>query len=255
MNMERTLQPTLQPQHNNNTPTSNQWVKVAQIAIVTALIVGALVSAYLWFSGGNGQASAPITAPVLERGENDTRALLHITSEDSEVRFIIDEILLGEPTTVVGATNEVAGDMLIDFETPANSQLGAIRINARMLRTDNEIRNRVLRGQILQSERDEYEFVEFIPTALVGMPDTVTIGEQFSFQIQGYLTVRGVSREVTFEATILPVSETRLQGAASTIIRYADFGIVIPSAAGVAGVSEEVRLQIDFVATTAEDTQ
>jgi polyisoprenoid-binding protein YceI len=251
--MERTLNPIgQQPSH---TSQQNQVFKIGYILIGVVVIAAALVGAYIWFSGGNGQASAPITAPVLVLEPNDTRSLLHITADESQVRFIIDETLLGNPKTVIGVTDQVAGDMLVDFANPEHSQLGAIRINARTLETDNEIRNRALRGQILQSERDEFEFIEFIPTELIGMPETVTFGEQFSFEIEGYLTIHGVTRVVTFEATLLPESETRLHGTAVTTVRHQDFDIIIPSAPGVAGVSDEVRLQIDFVATVSNDIQ
>src|SRR5690349_8061835 len=143
-----------QPSH---TSQPNQALKIGAILAVVGVIAAALVGAYIWFSGGSGQASTPITAPVLVLEPNDTRSLLHISADESEVRFIIDETLLGNPKTVIGVTDQVAGDMLVDFANPAHSQLGAIRINARTLATDNEIRNRALRGQILQSERDEYE--------------------------------------------------------------------------------------------------
>jgi polyisoprenoid-binding protein YceI len=242
-------------QQPSNTSQPNQLFKIGTILLVVVVITATLGAAYIWFSGGNGQASAPITAPVLELAPNDTRSLLHISPEESQVRFIIDETLLGNPKTVVGVTDQVAGDMLVDFNNPAHSQLGAIRINVRTLATDNEVRNRALRGQILQSEQDEYEYVEFIPTALNGLPEQVTLGQQFSFEIEGYLTIHGVTRMVTFDATLLPESETRLHGTAVTTVRHQDFDIIIPNAPGVAGVSDNVRLEIDFVATVATDTQ
>lgn len=248
--MERILDSVKQPQQPSNAPATKQFIRIGQIVAVIGVLIAISVLGYIWFKGGNGQASAPISAPILNLAPNDTRSLLHINAEESEVRFVIDEILLGNPKTVIGVTDQVAGDLLVDFENPANSQLGAIRINARTLTTDNEIRNRALRGQILQSEQDEYEFIEFIPTRLIGLPEQVTIGEQFSFEIEGYLTIRGVSQLVTFEATLMPESETSVHGRAVTDVRYAAFGIVIPNAPGVAGVSENVRLEIDFVATT-----
>jgi polyisoprenoid-binding protein YceI len=215
-------------------------------AVGVVLLVGAV--AYFWFSGGDGQASAIISAPELALRPGDTRTLFSIIADESQVRFIIDETLLGNPKTVVGVTNQVAGDILVDFLNPMNSQLGAIRINVRTLETDNEIRTRALRGPILQAERDEFEFATFVPTHFVGLPDAVTIGEAFSFQIHGQLTVHGVTRNVVFEAALTPMSETRLTGTAYTTVRYADFDITIPSAPGVANVSDEVRLEIDFTA-------
>jgi polyisoprenoid-binding protein YceI len=233
--------------------TRRKWWIAIMIVAVLMLALLAIGAAYIWFSGGSGQPSSTTSAPALVLQPDDTRALFQIRADESEARFIIDETLLGNPKTVVGSTNEVAGDLLVDFANPTNSRLGMIRINVRTLETDNEFRTRALRGQILQADRAEFEFAEFAPTALVGLPDNVTVGEPFDFQIKGNLTVHGVTREITFNATLIPVSEARLEGNAWTTVMYQDFGMTIPEASGVANVADEVRLEIDFVATTAEE--
>jgi polyisoprenoid-binding protein YceI len=224
-------------------------VVIVIVSIVVLLIAGA---AYVWFSGGSGAASTPVTAPELQRQPGDPRLMFHIVPEESDVRIFINEVLLGEPKTVVGATNQVAGNLLVDFENPASAQVGLIRVNVRTLETDNEIRNRALRGQILEADEPEFEFAEFIPTGLRNLPDDVTINEPFTFEITGMLRVHGVARNITFEATVTPVSETRIEGFARTTVDYRDFDMRIPSAAGVGSISNEVGLEIDFVAV-AED--
>lgn len=230
-------------------PQFLKWLLIG-LAVVVLLIIGAL--AYIWFSGGSGQASGETTAPALVLEPGDTRTMLHIVPAQSAVRFSIDEILLENPKTVVGTTHDVAGDILVDFETPGRSQVGTIRINVRTLETDNEFRNRSLRGQILQAEQAEFEFAEFTPTQLIGLPDKIVMGESFAFQIKGNLTVHGVTRNVTFEATITPISDSEIVGTAQTTVLYRDFGMTIPEAPGVANVSDEVHLEIDFVAQAAK---
>jgi polyisoprenoid-binding protein YceI len=233
-------------------PVSSQLLKplLIGIAIVVLVAIGGL--AYIWFSGGSGQPSTVTTAPALVLQAGDTRTMFEIVPDESEVRFSIDEMLVGNPKTVVGTTQEVAGEVLIDFEKPATSQMGTIRINIRTLETDNEFRNRALRGQILQAEQDQFEFAEFVPTQLIGLPDTVAMGKAFSFQIKGNLTVHGVTREVTFDASITPTSKTQIRGSAHATVLYRDFGMSIPEAPGVANVSDEVQLEIDFVAEAVQ---
>lgn len=176
------------------------------------------------------------------------RSLFRIQQDESEVRFILTEMLRGVPTTVIGRTNQIAGDIIVDFTQPSNSQIGTIRVNARTLLTDNEFRNRAIRGEILESARDEYEFSEFEPTSLEGLPESVTIGEPFTFQIVGELTVRDITQPVTFEATVTPISESRIEGIARTTVTRAAYNLNIPNVPGVADVSDEVALEIDFVA-------
>lgn len=226
--------------------------KTFKIGFIIGLVAGfiALVgAAFVWFSGGTAQASVAVTAPALK--PTGTGKLFEIDPDKSEVRFIIDEVLIGQPKSVVGKTNQVAGGLIVDFQNPSQSQLGAIRINVRTLTTDNEFRNKALRGQILQSVKPEFEFATFVPTELRGLPKTLTIGQSVAFQIVGKLTLRDVTRTVTFEATVTPVSNDLVTGTAKAAISYKDFKLAIPEAPGVANIADTVRLEIDFSAALA----
>jgi polyisoprenoid-binding protein YceI len=182
-----------------------------------------------------------------------SRTLYRIAPEQSEVRFILDEDLHGAPTTVVGSTDQVAADIIVDLAHPGDSQVGTIRINARTLQTDNDFRNRAIRAEILESARDEYEFIAFVPTSLSGLPARAAIGDTVTFQITGNLTIRNITQPVTFEATVNLVSETQIEGSASGTVLRSDFDLQIPSVPGVANVTDAVTLEIDFVALQVEE--
>jgi polyisoprenoid-binding protein YceI len=188
------------------------------------------------------EAEAVVAAPT----EAAEPWIFSIVQSESEARFIIEEILNGAPKTVIGVTNQVAGQIQIDANDLDATRLGTIQVNARTLTTDNESRNRAIKNRILFT--DQFEFISFTPTELIGLPQSVSAGEPFRFQIIGALTVRDVTLPVTFEAEVTPISATELQGSASTVILYKDYGIQIPSVPSVAGVDEDVRLEIDFVA-------
>lgn len=198
-------------------------------------------------------ATEEATPEATATPEPAAAVLFRIVPDESEVRFILTEELRGVPTTVIGRTNQVAGDLLVDFAAPGSSRVGVIRINARTLATDNEFRNRAIRGEILQSSRAEYEFSDFTPTALTGLPASVEVGQAVTFQITGELKVRDITQTVTFEATVTVVSEDRLEGSAITTVQRGDYNLVIPSVPGVANVSEAVRLEIDFVAARVDE--
>jgi polyisoprenoid-binding protein YceI len=177
--------------------------------------------------------------------------LYQISPDESQVSFTLTEDLRGQPTTVVGTTNQVAGEILVDFTTPANTQIGGIVINARTLVTDQENRNRMIRSRILQSELAEYEFIHFTPTAITGLPDTISVGEEVTFQIAGNLRIRDIEQPITFDVTAIVASEDRLEGQANTTVTRSQFNLVIPSVPSVANVSEEISLAIQFVALRA----
>jgi polyisoprenoid-binding protein YceI len=150
---------------------------------------------------------------------------------------------------VVGETDQVAGQIALNPAQPQTAQVGTILINARTLATDDDQRNNALRRFILGT--DEHEFISFTPTAVLGLPASTSLGQAHSAQITGQLTIRGVSREATFDTTVTPVSASELNGTATTTIRYADWDISIPQVPFVAGVSDQVRLELDFVASVA----
>lgn len=184
----------------------------------------------------------------------DERALFRITEDESEARFRINEVLAGIPTEVVGTTRRVAGDIIVNFSDPDASQLGDIAINVRTLRTDNEFRDQAIRAQILRSSQDEFEFVIFSPTELANIDlDSVAVGDTVEFQITGDLTVRGATNPVTFDVAVTVVAEDRLEGTATTQIEYPDFGISINAPPTVAGIEDQVILELDFVALRVEE--
>jgi len=224
-----------------------QTRRIILIGIIVVGLLGAAAAAYVWFSGGSGEASQEISSDELT-ASNTEQVIFRIVPDESQVRFVLSEVLRGVPTTVIGRSNQVAADIAVDFENPAASEVGIVRVNARTLLTDNEFRNRTIRSQILQSSEDRFEFSEFTPTALEDMPESVTIGEPFTFKLIGDLQVRDIVKPVTFDVTITPVSESRLEGTAIATVQRSDFNLIIPSVPGVADVSEEVRLEIDFVA-------
>lgn len=182
---------------------------------------------------------ATATEPILQ--------LFAIDQSRSEARFLIDEVLRGQPITVVGVTNQVAGQIALDPNVPAAAQVGIIQINARTLTTDNELRNRAMRNVILRT--NQFELITFTPRAINGLPDTVTIGMPFEFTIEGDLTITDVTRPVTFTVTVTPVSQTEISGIAKTTVLYRDFNLLIPDSPSVDTVADEVRLELEFVAT------
>jgi polyisoprenoid-binding protein YceI len=175
-------------------------------------------------------------------------AIYLIDPAASQVRFELDEELRGVPTTVVGSTDQVAGELAVNLADLSTTQVGVLQINARTLLTDNNFRNRAIQNQIL--ETNEFEFITFTPTAVNGLPASTQVGETVQFSIAGELTIRDITQPVEFSVEATPMTESQLAGTASTIINRVDFELNIPSAPGVANVEEEVELYIDFVANS-----
>ena len=243
------------------------------LAVVAALAIIAVIAiVYFYVSSGSGEASQPISAPTLDIAAQPTAvatepagaataeataetagapaALFALVQGESSVSFELDEDMRGQRITVVGTTPDVAGQIAVNFENPSASEVGEIRFNLRTLATNNDFRNRAIRGQILQSAQDQFEFGSFTPTAITGLPNgPIEPGQSVTFQITGDLTLKDISNPVTFDVTLSEVGEDRLVGQATATVNRTDWGLTIPSVQQVANVEEEVVLTINLVAS------
>jgi polyisoprenoid-binding protein YceI len=172
--------------------------------------------------------------------------VLEILPEESEVRFILSELLRGQPTTVVGVTDQVAGQIAVNPNDLSTAQVGVIQVNARDLATDSNMRNQAIRNRILHT--DNYEFITFTPTEIMGLEGSAQPGDTFTFQLAGDLTIRDVTQPVVFEVTATVDDMNRLSGTAVTTVQRSDYNLAIPNVPQVADVSEEVQVELDFVA-------
>ena len=172
-----------------------------------------------------------------------------ISPDGSTVRFELDEDLRGERITVVGETDQVAGELAIDLNNLGDTQVGVMQINARGLATDNNFRNRAIQNEILNT--GNFEFITFEPTAVTGLPDSAAVGDTVEFTIEGNLTVTDKTQPATFTVIATVVSEDQITGTATAVITQSDFGINIPSVPNVANVEEEIELYIDFTANAS----
>ncbi len=223
-----------------------KWV-LRGVGLVVVVVVG--LGVYVWFSGGSGEPSTSVTAAsVVGSGEAGSGVVYSIDQSQSEVSFAMDEVLQGTPMVVVGTTNEVAGEVLVDFDDPANSRLGDIVVNVRTLTTGNDFRDRAIRGPILNSASDEFEFATFVPSSIDGIPDAVTVGDALTLVVNGDFTVAGVTSPVSFDVGLTLTSETQISVSGTATVSRSEFGLTIPNAPGVANVSENVVLGFRFVA-------
>lgn len=258
-------------------------VSLTLLVFVIGIVAG--VFGWIWISGGAGQPSRSIEEALAEleatnQAANAELAVIipaavgtavsealdsamsetavetvdggvefQIVPAESQATFTLEEDLRGTRTTVIGATSEVAGTIMVNLDNPAASAIGAIVINARALETDNSFRNRALRSSILKSAQDAYEFITFEPQALSNFSaESVSVGETLTFDITGSLTIADVTQDLTFNAAVTLESETRISGRATANVLHADYDLVIPEVPSVANVTDDVDLAIHFVA-------
>lgn len=197
-----------------------------------------------------------MTQPVVEMpsataedmAASPSEIVFRIVPEESQASFNIYEELRGSPKDVIGSTDQVSGEILVNLDDLSQSQVGMIQVNARALATDDQRRNQAIRNRILMT--DSYEFITFKPLEIIGLSGKGEVGQTYQFQIKGELTIRDVTQLVTFDVELTAESLERVSGMATAVVRYKDFGIVVPDVPFVANVGDEVKLELKFVAVS-----
>lgn len=148
-------------------------------------------------------------------------------------------------TKVRGGFNEFEGSLSLDGDTPSQSSAW-LTIKAASIDTNNGDRDNHIRSNDFLA-MDKYPEIGFKTTAIEGGPTT--------WQVTGDLTVRGVTRPVTFDVDFLgaspdPWGNTRVGFEGSTVINRKDWGVSwnLAIEAGGVLVSEKVTLEFEIAA-------
>lgn len=237
-------------------------------ALAGILLFGGGLVAWFYLSSGSGEPTTDLTTPTIPGdpvttvgGTADPTGTTLATAggtsfvidpANSIASFEIDEVLRGEPKHVIGTTSELVGQVVVDPADLSTAQVSQIVINARTFETDSGNRDRAIRGPvILNSADDRFELITFDPVSVDGLEGGAATGDTFDFTVTGDLTIKGTSQPVTFDVSATMVSDQSIEGIAETTVNRSDFGLGIPQAPGVADVSEEVLIRLEFVAVAA----
>lgn len=182
--------------------------------------------------------------PVPEGGLQTFR----IIPGESEVIYEVGEVFLNQDgafAIAVGVTTELNGEILVDRDNPQNSTIGTMSVDVSQFESDNQRRDNAIRERFLQSA--QYPIVEFAPQEIEGLPESYDQGQEISFQVSGDLTIREVTKPVTFEVKMVGNGDT-ITGEATTTILMSDYGFGPISIAGILNTEDEVKVKVVFVA-------
>lgn len=173
-----------------------------------------------------------------------------IVPADSKATYHVNETLVGKGfNTAVGSTDTIAGDIYIDRANPSASSIGPITVDLSKLTSDQSRRDNTIRSRFLESSK--YPTATFVAKRLEGLPTTpYTDGQTLTFKIVGDLTVRTVTKEVTFDATGKIVGGT-FTSTAHTTFNMTDFGFDSPDIAGLVKAENGVVLDLAITAKKA----
>ena len=178
---------------------------------------------------------APATAQV-------TR--LRAAPQGNEVRYRVREQLMNIdfPGDAIGKTSKIEGEIAVDAKGTVLDG-SKFTIDLASLTSDREMRDNFIRRRTLQTE--QHPTATFVPTEVKNLKLPLPKSGDVKFQLIGNLTVRNVTKPVTWEI-VGKVENGGLNGEAKTAFKFADFELEKPRVRSVLSVEDDIGLEYTF---------
>lgn len=177
-----------------------------------------------------------------------TRAAIRfvVAPEGNEVRYRVREQLAGVdfPNDAVGRTSRVEGAIVIGDDGRFVREESRFIVDVVSLESDQSRRDGYLRRNTLKT--DSFPTVTFVPTSARGLPATLPATGDLTFELIGDLTVRNVTKPVTWQVKATRGSSGAVTGTATTSFNFAEFSLPVPRVARVLSVDDNITLEYDF---------
>jgi polyisoprenoid-binding protein YceI len=219
-------------------PTAAPVATVAATAVPAATTVPA---------GEPTSAAAPAADTTAAPAQSAEVRVFQIVPEQTTASYEVQEQFLNRslPNQAKGTTNAVTGEFQFSLDGQPNGEVTKITVDLRTLTSDSSRRDGRIRTQWLESEK--YPFAEFTSTEVQGAPASYTDGQEVTFKLVGDMTIREVTKPVTFDVTGVLNGDT-VTGTATTQILMKDFGFDPPDIAGMLTVKDGVTVTVNFTA-------
>jgi polyisoprenoid-binding protein YceI len=172
-----------------------------------------------------------------------------IVAEQSEVSYQVSEEFFNRPLgliNAIGRTNAIEGDFQLNIsDNQVQLADNQFTVDLRTLTSDEARRDQRIRNEWLESNR--YPWAEFTATAIQDFPANAVEGQDVPFKLVGDMTIRDITRPVTFDI-VARLDGNTFTGTATTNLLMRDFGFEPPSIFGMLEVTDGVIVTVNFVA-------
>jgi polyisoprenoid-binding protein YceI len=215
-----------------------------RLALSLLLPAGLLAAAGAARVGGQTATTDPATPGRPATGQAAAVRYV-VTPTGNEGRYRLREKLVGMelPYDAVGTTGGITGAIALDASgkvVPADSKL---TIDVTALKSDKDRRDGYVQKRLLETEK--YPTVEFVPTAIRGFPAKLPTSGSLNFEMDGNLTVKGVTHPTTWKGTA-NFQGDRVTGNAYTVFTFDDVQLQKPSVSVILTLADDIRLEYDF---------
>jgi polyisoprenoid-binding protein YceI len=219
--------------------------RVSLIVAVSAAVVAACTS-------GDSQTAYARPANATSQGTSSqsvaaSKAALRLVlaPAGSAARYRVREQLMGHdlPNDAVGESKSLTGAIAFDANGKVIRDESRFTLDAGSFVSDQNRRDGYVRNRILES--DDYPTITFVPTEIRGVKPPMPKWGTAQIQMLGDLTVRGVTRPTTWNATV-QFNNAGVTGNASTVFTFEDIQLEQPRVPVLLSVADSIKLEIDF---------
>lgn len=210
-------------------------------AVLTVLFVSA--------SASRGQSLAPGSgaAVALQGGHPSSaeRIRLATAPEGNRARYRVREQLAGRdfPNDAVGETGAITGTLVFEADGRVVRDSSRFVVDLTTLKSDSDRRDGYVQRNTLQTA--EFPTAVFVPTRIHALPTPLPTTGEMKVRMEGELTLHGVTRPTTWEATVRRAGG-EFTGTATTQFTFGAFDLTIPRVASVLSIRDDIRLEFDL---------
>jgi len=187
--------------------------------------------------------SATATAAIASAGAwtvtDKSKATIRVREQLVGVSLPSDAVL-----TAIGAKGSFELNSDGTFESGSRITIGLTTLSS-----DERNRDSFIKQDTLQVR--QFPTAEFVPTKTSGLTLPLATSGTFTFTLTGNMTIKGKTKEVTFDVTATRKGgDLAATATANPSWKFGDFGMTAPSVPlRVLSVTDEIRAVIDIVAT------
>ncbi len=221
-------------------------------SIAAAIGAGMLVAA----CGGSATLETPTATPTATSAATATAATTTSSAgtwtvtDKSKATIRVREQLVGVslPSDAVLTATGAKGSFELNADGTFESG-SKITFALTTLSSDERDRDNFIKNDTLQVR--QFPTADFVPTKTSGLTLPLPASGTFTFTLTGNMTIKGKTKEVTFDVTAKrDGGDLTATATASPSWKFGDFGMNAPSVPfRVLSVTDEIRATIDIVAT------
>ncbi len=183
-------------------------------------------------SDSQSQNSAPVNGTQFQ-----------LVASSSEASYAVREQLasLQLPSDAIGKTNQINGAIVVTADGSIDSANSKFVVQAGTLKTDSSMRDGFVARQVLQAS--QYPEIVFVPKQVSGLASPLPTSGDISFKVTGDLTIRDVTKPVTWDVTGT-VNGGDAAGTATTTFTFEDFNLTQPRVPSVLSIVDKITLTV-----------